>query len=381
MKFQLTVLSLFVYLVPISDCLADDPSLPLDYEQWFVQQTSKDNIMGAAFAVASRENIIHIGVAGHTDTRRIKFINADTAFRLASVSKTFAAELAGTMVQEGRFNWSDSVTNHVPNFRIDGETDQIQVRHLLGQSTGLMPHAFDNLIEDGVSAEMVQSKLTELSFICVPGECYSYQNSVFSLIGSVIENVSQRSYAELIEQRIFKPLDMNTASVGFDAFMATSNRAEPHVKRKGKWTTVSVSPNYYRVAPAAGINASARDMGKWLMAQLGAYPAVITPEVLNDVTTPQVSTPRELRRRKWRNMLDDAHYGLGWRIYQIGDEEIVYHSGWVAGYRADVSWSARHNIGISVLMNAESPAINTLTTKFWELVFAESESEQIQGAP
>lgn len=337
--------------------------------------------MGAAFAVASRESIIHIGAAGHTDTRRIKLINADTAFRLASVSKTFAAELAGTMVQEGKFNWSDSVTRHVPDFRINGETDKIQVQHLLGQSTGLVPHAYDNLIEDGVSAAVVQSKLKELSFICVPGECYTYQNSVFSLIGSVMENVSQNSYAELIEQRIFKPLEMNTASVGYDAFMATGNRAEPHVKRKGKWTTVSVSPNYYRVAPAAGINASARDMGKWLMAQLGAYPEVITPEVLSQVTTPQVNTPRELRRRKWRQILNDAHYGLGWRIYQIGDEEIVYHSGWVAGYRADVSWSAQHNIGISVLMNVESAAINTMTTKFWEMVFAEAKANQIQTAP
>jgi beta-lactamase class C len=75
-------------------------------------------------------------------------------------------------------------------------------------------------------------------------------------------------------------------------------------------------------------------------------------------------------RKEWRRILTDAHYGLGWRVYQLGDEHINYHSGWVSGYRADIAWSASHNIGIAVLMNVESSTINSLTTRFWELAFS-----------
>jgi len=57
-------------------------------------------------------------------------------------------------------------------------------------------------------------------------------------------------------------------------------------------------------------------------------------------------------------------------VYQLGDEQIAYHSGWVSGYRADVAWSAKHNIGIVVLMNVESNNISSLTTRFWELALA-----------
>jgi beta-lactamase class C len=130
-----------------------------------------------------------------------------------------------------------------------------------------------------------------------------------------------------------------------------------------------VKPNYYRVAPAAGVNASALDMGKWLTAQMGGNPAVIDPEVVETLTRPRVKTVRDTRRRYWRDMLSDAHYGLGWRLYQLGDHKIAYHSGWVSGYRADIAWSEDHNIGIAVLMNVEDNTISELTTTFWQMVF------------
>jgi beta-lactamase class C len=52
-----------------------------------------------------------------------------------------------------------------------------------------------------------------------------------------------------------------------------------------------VLPNYYRVAPAPGVNASVLDMAKWLMAQLGANPAVVTPEIVETLITPRVQHP------------------------------------------------------------------------------------------
>jgi beta-lactamase class C len=162
---------------------------------------------------------------------------------------------------------------------------------------------------------------------------------------------------------------MRDSSVGYESFLDNPNHARPHVKARGGWRTVKVKPHYYRVAPAAGVNASAVDMGKWLMAQLGANPDVLAPEVVQTITEPRVYTARDKRRKYWRDILTDAHYGLGWRIYDIGDEQIVYHSGWVAGFRADAAWSDRHQLGIAVLMNAESNDIGALTTSFWQMAF------------
>ena len=359
-------------LIAFSSAFAEEPSLQMtaDYETFFRQLITDRDYPGAAFAIVSRDRILRIATAGHTTAARKHPINEQTTFRLASVSKPFAAELVGLLVEDGTLNWNDPVIRYVPGFKINGDVSQIRIQDLLGQSTGLMPHAYDNLLEDGKSMDSIWKKMSDLSYVCDPGKCYGYQNSVFSLVDPVVEKVTNLDYGTLVEQRIFKPLDMTTASVGFDEFINNPNHAEPHARRKGQWKTVPVQPNYYRAAPAAGVNASILDMSKWVQAQLGRNPDILSPEMLENLSRPRVKTRRELYRKQWKTMLSEAHYGLGWRIYQLGDEQLIYHGGWVSGFRADVAFSLQHDIGIVVLLNAESSGISELTTRFWQMALA-----------
>ncbi|PPJ44426.1 serine hydrolase, partial [Rhizobium sp. KAs_5_22] len=85
-----------------------------------------------------------------------------------------------------------------------------------------------------------------------------------------------------------------------DNFLTTKNRADPHVKTKSGFRQVTVKPNYYQLAPAAGVNASISDISKWLMANMGNRPDVLSPILLSDITEPGVRTRKELRRRDWR---------------------------------------------------------------------------------
>jgi beta-lactamase class C len=375
-KRTLTVIGLFCLCLQASPLYSSqngsqavEEELARQFTAYFKKRVSEENVTGAAFAVATPEGLVEIGTAGYTDTSRKNAINENTIFRIASVSKTFAAGLTGVLISEGEFGWDDRVVSYVPDFRINGDAGKVRIRHVLGQSTGLIPHAYDNLIEDGLPMERIQEQYRKLTYICSPGHCYSYQNSIFSLIEPVIETTTRRGYTELMNEKIFEPLDMRTASVGYDSFVSNPNHAKPHVKSRGQWKTVRVKPNYYRVAPAAGVNASALDMGKWLTAQMGGNPEVIRPEVIETLTRPRVKTTRDKRRKYWRDMLSDAHYGLGWRVYRLGKNEIAYHSGWVSGYRADIAWSEEYKIGIAVLMNVEGSSISEITTKFWQMAF------------
>lgn len=361
---------------------AADPLLEMaeDYEQFFRQLVADRDYPGAAFAIVNRERIIHIVTTGHTTAAGKRPVDQQTTFRLASVSKPFAAELVGLLVQEGVLGWDDTVSSYVPGFRIDGDVTQIRIRHLLGQSTGLISHAYDNLLEDGKDMDYIWQKMSDLPYQCKPGKCYGYQNSVFSLVEPIVAQATQRDYATLVGERIFKPLDMATASVGFDAFVNNPNHAEPHARRNGQWKTIAVQPNYYRATPAAGVNASILDMGKWLQAQLGGKPEIISPGILQNLTEPRVKTQRETYRKEWSDIISDAHYGLGWRIYQLGDQPLVYHGGWVSGFRADVAFSTHHDIGIVVLINAESSGISELTTHFWRMVLGLFNSARAQAS-
>ena len=91
--------------------------------------------------------------------------------------------------------------------------------------------------------------------------------------------------------------------------------------------------------------------------------------VLDKIIEKRVKTPRDLRRSKWRNYLTDAHYALGWRVYQFGSEQLIYHGGWVQGFRAELAYSRERELGLVILLNAESNVVNELTPAFWAAMF------------
>ena len=341
------------------------------FDAHFRQVLVESGVPGGAYAVVVGGAVARVQGHGRRSVSAAAPVDADTVFRLASVSKTFAAVATGLTVRDGQLGWQDSLADRLPGFALKRaeDTRRLRIEDLLGQSTGLVPNAYDNLLDADQLLANILPHFRELTPICAPRSCYSYQNIAFSLIDPVLEQASGEPYTALVQRRLFTPLGMRRASFGLDALQADSNHALPHEKRAGVWRQAVLKPAYYQVAPAAGINASARDLGQWLLAQLGHFPAALPAEVITAATRKRVRTPRELRRRGWSELLDDAHYGLGWRIYRIGDDELYLHSGWVKGYVAEVAYSPRHGVGLAVVLNAESSALNRITTAFWAQVF------------
>ncbi len=349
--------------------LAAHPDLG-EFDRQFGDVIDEHGIPGGAWVVVSDGRIVGAGSHGVRAHGKPDPVTIETVFRIASVSKTFAAQLAALLVEEGRLDWDDPVIGFVPEFSLarPDHARQLRLHHLLGQTTGIVPNAYDNLLNASQSLDQIVPRFRELEPMCAPGQCYTYQNVLFALVGPAIEQTTGRNYDELLAERLFQPLGMNQASAGMQAFLTTENRAWPHVRRGKLWFATDVNENYYRVSPAAGVNASALDLGKWLIAQTGHRPDVLPPARLRELTEKRIHSARELRRRGWRDLLTEAHYGLGWRIYTAGSEEIVLHSGWVRGFVAEVAYSPQRGIGLGVLLNAESSALNEITTGFWRAV-------------
>ena len=350
--------------------IAAEPELaPLiaDFDQHYAKQLAEHDIPGAAYAIVQGNRIIATAGFGVRQQGSDAPVDPYTVFRIASVSKTFAASLAGILAAEGHFSLNDKLVDYLPEFSFKTKkyNKQLKLEHLLSQSTGVMPNAYDNLIEADVPLQRILPQFGKIDPLCPPGQCYGYQNVLFSLIEPVIQQSTGKSYAEQLQQRIFTPLQLPTASVGLDGFFSTENRALPHVRARGKWHPVKVAESYYHFGPAAGVNASAIDLGYWLIAQLGHQPQVLSDEILASITGKKVKTRRDLRRKEWRRYLTDAHYALGWRVYQFGQDTLLYHGGWVQGYRAEIAYSREHQLGLVMLMNAESNLINQLGTYFW----------------
>jgi beta-lactamase class C len=332
----------------------------------FEQARERGRVPGAAIAIIENDRVIAQGFGQRAlhDTRPV---DADTVFRIASVSKTFTAQLASLLVGEGELRWDTQISGYVPQLQFADakHTQALQLRHLLSHSSGIIPYAFDGWLDSNFPVKKIFPKFRTLRPICAPGACYSYQNTIFSVAAQVIEAKTGAVFEQLVAERIFQPLGMKNASFGLAALQNASNVALPHIQEESHWAQTQAQVGYYGVAAAAGVNASVTDLALWLQAQMGAHPKVIPLATVAAMTQPRIRTPELLKSRAWQRLLSDAHYGYGWRVLTARDEQIYYHSGRVQGYMAHISYSRKHRIGLVMLFNAERRVLDQLAADYW----------------
>ena len=326
-------------------------------------------IPGAAVAIVSQNKIVYLKGYGVRETGRPERIDEDTVFRLASLSKGFAPVLTGLLIEDGVLDWDDKVFEHLADFSLkdSAHTKQVTIRHILSHTSGVQEHAFTTLLDSNVPYEKIIKELDRANIVCEVGEYFSYQNVIYSLIGDILKSATGHDYELLLRLKIFWPLAMNRASLGWNGIKSSANRATPHIRYSRKWKPIKISKTYYSVPPAAGVNASISDMAKWLKALLGGASSIISPDVIQEVTTPLVRTSKMKRYfRSWRN-LKKAWYGLGWRVFDYSGTKIVHHGGYVRGYRVEMAFAPEEGIGMVILMNGASRFANVCVPTFFNL--------------
>lgn len=312
--------------------------------------------LGAAMVKDGK--VISMRGIGVLDTGTRKPAGADTVFRVASLSKAFAATTVGLLVERGQLGWDDPVREFVPSFELKdvAGTSRLTLRDVLSHRTGLPANALDRVVEAGVSYPDLVRQIRTVSGNCAVGSCYAYQNVAFSASGDLIYAATGDFYSEWAEKLMFAPLGMRNASFGLEALERSPDWARPHVRRATTFAAVAPKPTYYRLTPAAGVNASAQDMAAWLIAQLGHRPDVLSRSVLDVIQSPQVHSPYERFGSAWRRQrFADAWYGLGWRVVDYAGHRLVWHAGAVQGYRAVIALLPDHDFGLVLMWNAETP--------------------------
>lgn len=340
-----------------------------EFETRHVQPLLADT-PGGAMVIIERGNVALRKVYGVKDSAGNDPVTPDTLFRIASLSKTFASAAALKLVMETPVTWQSPLKSDLPHlkFKEPSYGERINLKHVLSQSTGLMPHAYTNLIEERMSYRRIIDRLNRVDFICEPGDCYSYQNVAFSLVGDLVETKTGVTYADYVERQLFEPLMMKRASFGHEAFIGDADHAKPHVWTGKKWVAVRSRPHYYKVLPAAGVNASIMDMQHWLLAQLGRKPQVLDDNALGQMHAGVISTSRYQAHYPRRKGLGQVYYGLGWRVFDFGEHVgFVHHGGYLRGMCSAMVLHKPSGTGMVLLVNSEVRGLNELVLDFAEL--------------
>ncbi len=346
-------------------------------QAYFHKAVQQKQIVGAAVTIVKCDSVIYKQGYGKRNASLMDEVDDQTVFRIGSVSKGFASILAGIHVEDGLINWEDKVIDYIPDFQLRNQeqTNKVTLSHVLSHTTGLPYHSFTNLIEDGLPVMAIASRFKSLASIGQPGSVYSYQNAVYALSGKIIEQVTGSPLQDIIQDRIFRPLNMSTASTSYEALKNSNNIALPHKKIRHGWSPMTLNKKYFNDGiTAGGVNASISDMGKWLKFLLGNNPEVMMPNTLRDVFNPVIEVEGKSKYyQKWPGH-SKSFYGLGWRVHSftkpITEESrtVIHHGGSVNNYRSEIAIYPEEDLGICVLFNSPNKIAKDCIPNIYKII-------------
>ncbi|MCV7227658.1 serine hydrolase [Mycolicibacterium komossense] len=364
-----------VAAVPLPDHAVDNAVGRLDGIAEELMKSS--GIPGMAIAVVHGGKTVYakgFGVKDATKGSRAaqpeNAVDPDTVFQLASLSKPLGATVVAHQVSQGAIGWDTPVVSKLPWFALSDPavTQMVTVGDLYSHRSGLPDHAGDQLEDLGYSRRDVLERLRQLPLDPFRIS-YAYTNFGLTAAAEAVAAGAGKSWEDLSDQALYKPLGMASTSSRFADYEARPDKALGHIHIDGKYEPL-YQRNADQEAPAGGVSSSVNDMAHWLTMVLGngTYngTTIADPKALLPAMSPQVvSSPAS------EPAMRSGFYGYGFNVGTTSAARMsMSHSGAFelgAGTNFVIIPSA--DVAIVVLTNATPSGIpETLTAEFSDLV-------------
>jgi len=291
----LGLVALFVVSTAGSQAQAPGPPAPLDrgkveafVDGAVAEAMRDDHIAGVTVAVVDRSGVVltkGYGVAGLSPSRPV---DADTLFRVGSISKTPVWISLMQLVEQGKIRLDDPINDHLPpDLRIpdQGFHHPIRVWHLMTHSAGFEDSVLGGFFvrrPDQLTPLDTYLRTHRVHRVREPGTMAVYSNYGAALGGAIVAYVSGQTWQDYAEQHVLRPLGMATATYrepypaemakahGLAAPMPAATAAKVSSGFDLKAGALEPQPFEYvtNLAPAGALSASARDMAAYMTALL-----------------------------------------------------------------------------------------------------------------
>jgi CubicO group peptidase (beta-lactamase class C family) len=281
-------------------------------------------------------------------------VDEHTLFDIASLSKSFTAAAAATLVDEGKLRWDDPVRQHLPRFALADpyRTQNVTVRDLLAHRLGLGQGNFVFLFSNYDTSEVIR-RMRYLDERHPFRGGFVYSNLGYNAAGEAAAAAAGMSWTELVRTRLIEPLGMRESTVGV-AHDLGANHADGHTWIDGRQVPIR-SRKAMNVLPANGVNSTASDMAKWLLFQLGdgtwGDKRILSAAAMQEMHEPQNIIPTTPQMRAGRGVDFFAAYGLGWQIFDYHGHLMYWHTGGADGMPTYMAILPREKIGVCVMVN------------------------------
>ena len=286
----------------------------------------------------------------------------NTKHRLGSITKQFTAMIIMQLLEEGKIDLDKTVSAYLPDYPNENG-DQITIHHLLTHTSGIpnytsFPGFFQEKSRDPYSPNEFTKTFADSSLAFTPGEKFSYSNSGYFLLGVIIEEVTGKSYEEVLKDRILEPLDMK--DTGFDHHESIlKNRASGYDQRGNVYRNTAYLDMSIPYA-AGSLYSTVEDLYKW-------NKALISNKLISKMNKELMFSPHISSGR-------DA-YGYGWSVgnVQFGNMQdsvkYVAHGGGINGFNTQIFRIPEDEKLIVLLNNTGGKDLNSMTKAIAEILY------------
>lgn len=324
---------------------AEDSPLSQKIDSFFSKRY-KRGLFNGNVLFSSHDTIVYEHAFGLANIREKDTLKINSAFQLASVSKTFTSYAIMLLKQQGKISYSDSLRKFFPEFPYDN----ITIHQLLIHRSGLPNYMYfsDEYWRDSRNLTIDNDDVVTLMIdhhplpYYLPGRRYNYNNTNYALLASIIEKVTNKSYSDFMYEEIFEPLEMYNSYVYDKNIDSVNNSA---VKGYVSWRRRAENTYLNGVVGDKGIYSTVGDLNKFSRALFEG--SLVKKEEL------------EIGYQLGHDELyANDNYGYGWRINMLPDSsKIVYHTGWWKGFRSYFIRSLKDEKTIIVLTNKSKTGV------------------------
>jgi CubicO group peptidase (beta-lactamase class C family) len=311
------------------------PNLPR-MEQIIQSFVAKKQFMGAVLVARGNDILLDKGY-GFADVEWDVPDSPKTKFRLGSITKQFTAASILLLQERGKLNVNDPVKKYMP----DAPTawDHITIFNLLTHTSGIpnftsFPN-YASLEPFPETPEQLVALFRDKPLDFQPGEKWNYSNSGYILLGYLIEKLSGESYAEFVQENIFKPLGMKDS--GYDSNSAiVQNRASGYTPSPNGLMNAGYV-NMTIPFSAGALYSTTDDSLRWEQGLFGGK--LLSPASLKQMTTPF-----------------KHDYAFGLQVHTVDGHEVIDHGGGIEGFNTMLAYYPEDNLTVVVLGNVNGTA-------------------------
>jgi D-alanyl-D-alanine carboxypeptidase len=320
-----------------------------EVDEYIAAQMRQLHIPGLSLAVVRDGRIAKARAYGLANVEVNAPVTEETVFEIGSVTKQFTAAAVMMLVEEGKLGLDEPIRKYLVG--VPDAWSAVTLRHLLTHSSGIQNYLGVPGLPDIAHAASSHDEMNRIFFERLqlefqPGETWSYSNSGYLLLGSIIEKASGKSYWEFLEERIFKPLGMN-ATRSSEPRAIIPNRASGY-----EWTRTRLEnrPALTENAYAAGsIVSTVRDMAKW-------DAALYTEKLLETSSLAQTWAPQKAEG----GAPAPFNYGFGWFVDTYHGHRVIAHSGGTPGFSSIIYRFVDDRLTVILLTNHTDRVIDHL---------------------